>query len=201
VHVEGARFTDSIAILDEIERRLPGRPPFLTEQAPRTIDRLWEHFFNDSMYWLGFALRWSDRESREAFFRAVFGRMPAPARVAARWIMMARMARRAAGQGSGLKSRDQIDSEIARSLDMFEQSLAEGTFLQGRETPGRGDLAAASLLAQLGFRKTMPRWERRILDSERITRYLRDVYGACDMSLPRWLDPARSELASREPSG
>ncbi len=70
---------------------------------------------------------------------------------------------------------------------MMETGLGPGPFLQGRDWPGRGDLAAASMLAQVGFRGTMPDWKREAEQHPAALDHLRRVFDACSMEQPRWL--------------
>lgn len=187
LEVDGEKMVDSVLILDELERRNPEAGLFPRDPRERVIDRLWEHFANDHMYWLGFTRRWVIPETRELFFTAVFGRMPFPARLYVRGLAMPSIASRAQGQGTGLKSAERVDADIVRAFEMVETGLGDGPFLQGRNEPGRGDLAVASIAAQLGFRDTMPTLQEEFLGRPGLVEHVRGVYDAVGMPRPRWL--------------
>ncbi len=187
LEIDGTTLIDSQSILDELERRHPDSDLFPSDPAVRVQDRLWEHFVNDNLYWRGIYMRWVAPESSRRMFDATFGRMPFYLRGFVRATLLPELKARARGQGVGAKDLATVLSEIERGLDMIVTGLGSGPFLQGRASPGRGDLAAASLIAQLGFRETLPELVRRCTERPRITEHIRAVHDACHMQLPRWL--------------
>ncbi len=190
LEIDGRRIPDSVAILDELEKRFPDAGLSPAEPDARLRDRLWEHFATDTMYWVGFWLRWVDPEVSERFFSALFGRMAAPGRFAVRRFFLPKQRQRIGLVGHGGKSAERIHVEFSRALEMVEQGLEGGPFLQGRATPGRGDLACAGLLVQVGFRGSMPDQMAEVQRHPAIIEHLRAVYQACSMELPRWLREA-----------
>ena len=187
LEIDGQRISDSIEILDELERRFPDSGLSPDDEAARLQDRLWEHYFNDHVYYVGFYLRWVDDENRERFMRALLGRAPWLLRVVAPTLLRREARQRARAIGLAGKSRETIDRCYRRSLEMMETGLGSGPFLQGRDQPGRGDLAGASMLAQVGFRGTMPDWKREAERHPAVLDHVRRVFDACSMERPRWL--------------
>jgi glutathione S-transferase len=187
LEIDGKRIADSIAILDELERRFPESDLFPTDARIRTRDRLWEHFANDHLYWTGFYLRWVDPQMRALFYRKLFGSMPIPTRWFVRSFLFPAMRKRAVGQGIASRSTREVVRSIERSLEMVETGLEGGPYLQARERPGRGDLACASILAQVGFRGTMPAVEKQVRARPAVLEQIRRVFEACALDPPHWL--------------
>jgi len=186
IDLDGKRIHDSIRILDEIESRFDA--PWLdATETQRIHDRLWETEINEHLYWCGFNLRWVDPEGSARFFDALFGRAPALSRLLVKTFFMPRQRKRSRLHGSGRRGRQEILDEIGRGLDMLVTDLREGPFLQGRPSPGRGDLAAASMLGQAGFRNSMPDVHRMVLAHPVVLANLRATFAACGGESPRWL--------------
>jgi len=187
LEVEGERVPDSIAILDRLEQMFPGAALWPSDPVRRVRDRLWDHFGTDSMYWLGFHLRWVAPESSTAFFDALFGRAPWPVRSVVRLTFVPQQRKRARLHGVGGKSPEQVLSEIERALDTVVAGLEGGPFLQGRDRPGRGDLSCVALLVQAGFRRTMPEVMERIRKRPALAGLCARTLEACSMPVPGWL--------------
>jgi len=188
---DGTLVEDSILILDELERRFPEAGLVPRDPRERRIDRLWDCYFNDHLYWYGFWLRWVDPENAPRFRQAVFGAMPWFVRLAVRALFLPRQRNRVRHQGTYGKDAATVRGEIRDGLDLLEGGLEGGPFLQGRSEPGRGDLAAASFVVQAGFRGTMPDIETEVLARPSIVRHAQTTFRACGAETPRWL--ARSE--------
>jgi len=184
---DGVVVEDSIRILHELERRFPEAGLSPSDPHERCHDLLWESFFNDHLYWYGFWLRWVDPETSARFADALFGRQPWAFRLAVRLFLLPRQRRRTKHQGFYAKSPAAVREAVVRALDLTVQGLSGGPFLEGRATPGRGDLAAASFLVQVGFRGTMPDIEREVLARPALVRHARAVYDACGCEPTRWL--------------
>lgn len=187
LEVDGERIADSIDILDALERRFPDSGLSPSDPEERLRDRLWEHFANDHLYWIGYYLRWFPPENRERTFRAFFGRAPFYVRWGARLVFLRSVAARGHAVGIAGKMPEQVMRSAVRGMEMVESGLADGPFLQGRETPGRGDLACASFFAQAGFRDTLPDYVGRIRSRPALVDHTVRVFEACSMDLPRWL--------------
>jgi len=106
------------------------------------------------------------------------------------------MIRRANLVGVGGKSLEQIHASLERCFDLLETGLEGGPFLQGRDAPGRGDLASASMLAQAGFRHTQPELVERLRKRPSLVEHTGRVLEHCSMKQPRWLAEARGTAAS-----
>lgn len=182
--IDGNVSVDSTVILDQLENHFPGA--FHPQQAEqRREDRLWEHFINDHMYWQGFYLRWVAFSDRT--FTAVFGRAPWITRLLIKRFFMPQMKKRAMAQGVGRRSLEGVLADVARGMDMITAGLRGGPFLQGRERPGRGDLAVASLMLQAGFRDSLPEMQRLFLARTALVEHSKRVLDACSMEYPRAL--------------
>ena len=76
---------------------------------------------------------------------------------------------------------------IVIALVTVATGLEGGTFLGGRSSPGRGDLSCAALLAQTGFRDTMPKVEARCRKHPQLEQHLAATFEACGAEPPVWL--------------
>jgi glutathione S-transferase len=189
LEIDGERIADSIDILDELERRFPDSPLSIADPTQRAHDRLWEHLATDHAYFIGYYLRWVAPENRKRMLDALFYRAP----FFMRWgvpLFVRPMIRRANLVGVGGKSLEQINRSLERCFDLLETGLAGGPFLQGRASPARGDLASASLMAQGGFRDTMPDFVERFDRRPALVEHTGRVLEACSMKLPDWLKKA-----------
>lgn len=187
LELDGERIPDSIVILDRLERKFPTASLWPSDPVRRLQDRLWDHFGTDSMYWLGFYLRWVHPEFAPASRQALFGRLPWIARAALRVRFLPRQRKRAMLHGVGGKSPAMIRAEMERGFEMLVAGLQGGPFLQARATPGRGDLACVALLAQAGFRRTLTETMEQIRSRPALTDYVRGVLESCRMRVPAWL--------------
>ena len=84
-------------------------------------------------------------------------------------------------------SRTKPVQGTARAFATVAAGLEGGPFLAGRQAPGRGDLACVALLAQVGFRRTMPAIETRLREHTALPGYVVAVYEACGAAAPHWL--------------
>jgi glutathione S-transferase len=187
IELDGRLVHDSIRILDELETRFDA--PWLdASEAERIHDRLWETVINEHLYWCGFSLRWVDPEYSARFFKALFGRAPAATRMLFKVFFLPRQRKRSRLHGSGYRGKDELLAEMRRAIDMLVSDIGKGPFLQGRSTPGRGDLAAASILGQAGFRGSMPDVHRLVSTRPELMASMRATFAACGGESPRWLD-------------
>ncbi len=187
IEIDGDRFCDSVEILDELERRFPEIALTPTDPHARMRDRLWEHYVNDHVYWLGYYMRWTDEEGHRRFSKAMLARAPFLMRLLAPRMMRRFTRNRSKQIGILGKSREEILRAFERSLEIFEEGLGDGPFFEGRDTPGRGDLASASTACQVAFRDTMPESRQLLEGHPAMVEHTRRVFEACSLDLPRWL--------------
>ena len=190
--IAGRTVVDSVAILDAIEGLGAGR---LSPEDPqsRAIDRLWEHHATDTLYWIGFWLRWGDPDHSERMLTRLFGAGLSPARLYGRYVLLPRLRRRARGQGIALRSREDVLAVMERACDLLVDGLAGGPFLGGATEPGRGDLATASLVVEVGFGGTMPAAEASLRRRPALLDHARRTFEACGLVPPEWLTPSLAE--------
>jgi glutathione S-transferase len=183
--IDGRLIPDSVDILDALEARHPdaGLGPADPSQAVR--DRLWEHYVNDYLYFVGYYLRWVAYP--EDTCRAMFGRAPWYVKLGVRLQFLPRSRRRAAYHGIGGKDPASVHADVERAFAMLAGGLEGGPFLQGREAPARGDLAAAGMLAQIGWRNAMPAVLERMDRYPELRDYTVRVFEACKTKPPKWL--------------
>ena len=184
--IDGSLIPDSIDIMDALEARYPesGLRPADPQQAIR--DRLWEHFVNDHMYFVGYYLRWIANPERTV--DAMFGRAPWYVKLGVRLHFLPRARRRAEYHGIGGKHESAVYVTVERAFSMLADGLEGGPFLQGRETPARGDFAAAGMLAQIGWRDSQPRVLERFDRHPVLRDHTARVFEACGMTRPKWLE-------------
>ena len=188
VEIDGRLIPDSVDIMDALEAKYPdsGLAPADPQQAIR--DRLWEHFVNDHMYFVGFYLRWIANADRT--IDAMFRKAPWYMKLGVRYQYLPGARRRANLHGIGGKEESAVHRNVERAFAMLADGLEGGPFLQGREMPARGDLAAAGMLAQIGWRDSMPQILER-LDRHPVLRpYTARVFEKCGALPPKWLQRA-----------
>jgi len=183
--IDGRLVPDSIDIMDALEALHPG-PGLRPADAQEALrDRLWEHFVNDHVYFVGYYLRWI--ANRERTIEAMFGRAPWAVRLAGRIVFARGARRRAEYHGIGGKDEAAVHRSVERAFAMLADGLEGGPYLQGRAAPARGDLASASMLAQIGWRDTMPRVVERLGPHPALREHTGRVFEACGMPRPKWL--------------
>jgi len=184
---DGTRVCESVTILDELERLHPQADLFAREPLVRVHDRLWDHYATDALYWFGFYFRWVHPETAERTFRAFFGRRSPLVRLIVRATFSRRARLRGRLHGVGGLAPETVERCVARAFETIETGLEGGPFLGGRETPGRGDLACASVTAQIGLLDTMPPVQRGFARHPALRRHAAAVFEACDAAPPKWL--------------
>ncbi len=186
LEIDGEFIADSALILDRLEDLFPDGGLSAADPEGRMRDRLWEHYFNDYLYWYGFYLRWVHPMNRVRFLDALLGGLPLPARWIAKRTLGRGQFRRAMSHGTAGKTPEQAHQALADALDVVETGLGGGPFLEGRERPGRGDLALAAIAVQCGFRNTMPEATAILKARPAVLRQVESVYAACGLALPEW---------------
>ena len=97
------------------------------------------------------------------------------------------MTKRARGQGTGLKSHEEVLADFARHLRVVVDGLRAGPFLGGRSELGRGDLAMAGPLAQCGWRGATPGMDAALAEHPALREHTRRVFEACEAPAPEWV--------------
>lgn len=184
---EGKVLVDSIRILDHLEA-LPDLAQPLTPRDPgeRAQDKLWEHFANDTLYWCAVVCRWLVPENRARMIEVIAGDSWLKQKLVG-FLGAREVTKRACGQGTGLKSYDEVLEDFARHLRVVVEGLRAGPYLGGRSQPGRGDLAMAGLLAQLGWRGVTPRMNAALAEHPALREHTRRVFEACEAPAPDWV--------------
>jgi glutathione S-transferase len=186
---DGRKVVDSVAILDVLEEQA-GRSLSPDAPAARARDRAWEHFANDTLYWRGLYMRWMPEGNRKRLIRVLLG--------SASWLkarlvgfaLTRRIHARCRGQGIGLRPQAEVEADFERLLDLVTDGLAGGPFLDGRDAPGRGDLAIASFLVQVGWKEIDPIQLSRFKQRHELLSYVRRTLEACEVGPPDWLEAA-----------
>lgn len=184
LEIGGERIVDSMAILDSLEARDADAVLFPRDRTERARDRLWDHFATDSLYWTGVYLRWVVPSHRRQLLEAMFGKGFSPRKLLVGLVFAPMMVRRAKGQGIGKRSRDEVEGALKRSLETIGSGLEAGPYLGGRQTPGRGDLAVASHLAQVGWRGALPGPLEEVRSNAALVEYVGRTFQACGMEKP-----------------
>ncbi|MBL4848293.1 MAG: glutathione S-transferase N-terminal domain-containing protein [Planctomycetes bacterium] len=183
----GKIVVDSIRILDTLEA-VEGlaQPLSPREPAARAADRLWEHFANDTLYWCAVVGRWMVPANCRRVACFMGGQSWLRQRLV-EVIGSRAVGGRAKGQGTGLKEYDEVVADWERHLRVVVDGLGAGPYLGGREQPGRGDLAMAGLLAQVGWRDSTPRLQAALAEHPALRAHTRRVFEACEAPAPDWV--------------
>ena len=176
--------TDSIAILDLLEERA-GRSLSPADPRARAHDLAWEHFANSALYWLGLYMRWRVPANRKRLLDALFD--SALVRAPMGVLLTKRITRRCRAHGIGGCSPEQVLAKFESMLGVLRDGLGAGPFLDDRPTPGRGDLAVASFLVQIGWRGVTPRGAEIFAGFPALNGHLRRTLEACGVSTPSWV--------------
>jgi glutathione S-transferase len=185
VEIDGRRIPDSVDILDALEAKYPASGLCPADPRQAIDDRLWEHFVNDHMYFVGYYLRWIANSERT--IKALFGRAPWFMRLGVRYGYLPGARRRAMHHGIGGKDEATVHRNVERAFAMLAAGLEGGPFLQGRDAPARGDFAAAGMLAQIGWRDSLPHILERLDRHPELRGYTLRVFERCATDAPKWL--------------
>ncbi|MGE0707039.1 MAG: glutathione S-transferase family protein [Planctomycetota bacterium] len=178
---------DSVRILDHLETVPGARALAPRDPLERVRDRLWEHLANDTLYWCVVISRWLVPQNLERMLDGIAGEGPSLRRWATRAIGARTARKRAEGQGMGLKPYAEVVADWRRGCAMAADALGKGPFLEGRSEPGRGDLALATLLSQVGWRDATPELDAALREHPPLREHARRTYEACGKTPPAWL--------------
>lgn len=175
---------DSCAILDALERQRPEADLWPRDPQQRVVDRLWDHFATDTLYWGGVYQRYLVPENRELAWDLFFGKGFSWQRLLLAPFIVREVRSRARGQGIGRRSPEDVRRAYAGWLGMIDSALAQGPFFQGRDVPGRGDLSVASHVAQLALARE-DRGVAALLERHpRLLPHVARVFAACSTTPP-----------------
>ena len=184
VEMDGRTVVDSCAILDAFEKRHPESDLWPRDRAQHAVDRLWDHFVNDTLYWAGLYQRYFIPENRGAAWDAFFGKGFSIKRLVMAPLIIREVRRRANGQGIGGRSPEDVRAAYAGWLAMIEEALEGHRFLQGRDVPGRGDLSVASHVAQLVAASEDPSVAALLARHPNLGSHVERVFESCGMKAP-----------------
>jgi glutathione S-transferase len=184
ISVDGETIADSVFILDRLSLKHPDASLWPKDAAQRAIDRLWDCFATDTLYWQGFYLRWLVPETRkrvlDATMGAGFSLKKALMGPLAAWLLRGR----ARGQGIGGRSQKDVEESYRTSLGMIDVGLGTGPFLQSRSEPGRGDLAVAAHVAQFAVGRSEATLARLREGHPRLLAHVAASFEACGLPPP-----------------
>lgn len=179
-----ATIADSVFILDRLAEAHPDAALWPADAAERTVDRLWDCFATDTLYWQGFYLRWLVPENKKRVLDASLGAGFSIRKAMTAVIGGSMLRRRAKGQGIGGRSQQDVEASFATSLRMIETGLGTGPFLQSRSRPGRGDLAIAAHLAQFSVGRSNATMDRVRAEMPRLFEHVAATFQACGLPAP-----------------
>jgi len=150
LEIAGAREYDSTFILRRLDALVP-TPPLYAESDPHAAahQRFVEDWSDESLYWYGMALRWTDANAA-ATAQQVAATLPVPSLVlplvgrVLRW----QIGSQARAQGLVRLPLDRLLDELGRRMDELLVWLGGGPFLFA-DRPGAADLAVMAQLRML----------------------------------------------------
>lgn len=186
VDIDGVHLCDSMAILDHLENRFPDRAIGPRDPRAQVLDRLWESFATDSLYWLTYHLRWCvDASSRAAADRIASTRWFI-GRVVFPLVILPGFRKRARLQGVGGRSEKDVTADFERAVDLIDSGLEGGPFLGGAAEPGRGDIALGVQLLVVGYAGGIASALDAITRRPAVTALPGRVLAACQLTPPEW---------------
>jgi glutathione S-transferase len=189
LRIDGRIVVDSPTILDVLEKRHPDSDLWPRDPQQRIVDRLWDHFVTDTLYWGGVYQRYLIRENREAAWDLFFGKGFSFKRLIVAPFIVREVRNRTRGQGIGRLAADDVRRSYGNWIAMIDEALQPGPFLQGRDVPGRGDLSVVSHVAQMVAAPRSPELASAFERFPRLELHVARVFAAC--GLPP-LEPART---------
>lgn len=162
LEIDGERIYDSTFILRWLDEFVP--EPQLTAAVGGTaaLQRQLEDWSDESLYWYGMALRWSDKNMR-ATSAQILSTLPAGIRPLASLILPRQLRATTAAQGLGRLPQEVLVRELGRQLDDLVTILGEAPFFYAAQ-PSVADLA---IYGQLRMLRSGPTPEADALIAER----------------------------------
>jgi len=182
--VDGETIADSVFILDKLNERMPDATLWPKDPAQRALDRLWDCYSTDTLYWQGFYLRWLVPETRQRLLDASMGKGFSIRKALVSFVGMRMLRSRARGQGIAGRSQRDVEESYRISLKMVDAGLGSGPFLQSRAEPGRGDLSIAGHVAQLTVGRDDDGLARLRAAYPRLFEHVGRTFDACGLPAP-----------------
>src|SRR5437870_8932683 len=170
VEIDGRLLFDSTRILRRLDQLVP-EPPLLDRDAGVAArQRFLEDWSDESLYWYGLALRWSDANA-EATTTQVVGSIPAPAalRPVLRVLLRRRIRGQALAQGLARLPLEMIVDELRRRFDELVVWLDDRPYFFA-DRPSVADLALFGQLNGLQSGPT-PQAQRLVAERPRLADY------------------------------
>jgi glutathione S-transferase len=139
--VDGERTYDSTFILRKLDALVPSPPFFDADRTVAARQRFLEDWSDESLYWYGMALRWSDANA-DATIAHVIASVPVPSlmRPLVGMIFRRRAGGQARAQGLARLPLDVLVAELGTHLDELLVWLADRPFFFA-DRPSAADLA------------------------------------------------------------
>jgi len=147
---DGEKLNDSSAILRALDNRVPSDRPFFTGDPEVS---LWEDWSDESLYWYGVYAKFHDDEGWARIGPLLTRLLPAIARPIAPLVVRRRMRALLHAQGLLRRSRQNVETELDRHLDMIDKRLEGRRFLCG-DAPTAADCSVVGILAQPNLSET-----------------------------------------------
>jgi len=149
LEIAGDREYDSTFILRRLDRLVAEPPLYSADPSTAARQRFVEDWSDESLYWYGMALRWSDANA-PATADQIAASLPVPAfaRPLMRPVLRWQIGSQAHAQGLGRLPLERVLDELARRLDEIQVLLGDTPFFFGTQ-PSVADLAVASQLRML----------------------------------------------------
>jgi glutathione S-transferase len=177
LEVQGERVFDSTLILRRLDSLVPEPAFFDRNPAVSARQRFLEDWSDESLYWYGMGLRWSDANAA-ATTDQVVGSLPAPAalRPLLRVILRRQIRSQAVAQGLARLPLDILTDELGRRFDELLMWLENRPYFFS-DRVSAADLAVFGQLNMLQSGPT-PQAEKLIAERPRLADYFRRVDAA-----------------------
>ena len=137
--LDGERTWDSTRILRRLDALAPAPALLADDPGVAAAQRQLEDWSDESLYWYGMALRWSER-NRARTTAQILGGLPAPLRLLATLVLPRQIRSTTVAQGLGRLPYDVLVSELEQRLDDLVSILGARPFFHA-ERPSVADLA------------------------------------------------------------
>jgi glutathione S-transferase len=147
LEMAGERTFDSTLILHRLDRLVPNPPLFDSDPSVAARQRFLEDWSDESLYWYGMALRWTDVNAA-ATSAQVLGTLPPFVRPIAGLVLPRRLRAMSRAQGLGRMPLEVVTEELGHRLGELLEFLGSRPFFFS-DRPSGADLALFGQLAML----------------------------------------------------